>query len=215
MIRDYELIIFDWDGTLANSIDWIVDCLLFVAEDQNLVKPSEQACKDIIGLSLSKAMLTLFPNINELEKIKMVESYRRRYLAKPITQNDLFLDTLPVLQELMRLGKTLAIATGKGQQGLDRAVDGTKTRHFFQHFRCADVMKSKPSPHMLFDIMDVSQISPEKTIMIGDSSLDLIMANNAGVASIGVTTGAHSERVLTDCRPLCCINNLKELFEDQ
>jgi len=214
MIRDYELIIFDWDGTLANSIDWIVDCLIYVAEELNLVKPSEQACKDIIGLSLSQAMLTLFPSMTELEKVRMVEAYRRRYQAKPITQNDLFLDTLPVLQELMRLDKTLAVATGKGQQGLDRAIDGTRTRHFFQYLRCADVMESKPSPHMLFDIMEASQISPEKTIMIGDSSLDLKMANNAGVASIGVTTGAHSEKVLAEHQPLYCINNLKELFKD-
>lgn len=214
MINDYELVVFDWDGTLANSIDWIVDCLLFVAEQQNLVKPSEQACKDIIGLSLSQAMLTLFPTINDQAKVRMVEAYRRRYMSKAITQNDLFLDTLPVLQELMRSGKTLAIATGKGQQGLDRALDGTDTRHFFQYMRCADVMESKPSPHMLFDIMQVSGISPEKTIMIGDSSLDLIMANNAGVASVGITTGAHSATVLNAENPLRCINNLKELFED-
>ncbi|MEW5008438.1 MAG: HAD-IA family hydrolase [Cycloclasticus sp.] len=214
MINDYELVVFDWDGTLANSIDWIVDCLLFVAEQQNLVKPSEQACKDIIGLSLSQAMLTLFPTINDQAKVRMVEAYRRRYMSKAITQNDLFLDTLPVLQELMRSGKTLAIATGKGRQGLDRALDGTDTRHFFQHMRCADVMESKPSPHMLFDIMQVSGISPEKTIMIGDSSLDLIMANNAGVASVGITTGAHSATVLNAEKPLRCINNLKELFED-
>jgi len=213
MIKNYDLIVFDWDGTLANSIDWIVDCLMFVAQEQNLVKPTEQACKNIIGLSVSQAMLVLFPKINEDVKVAMVNSFRRRYLLKSVTPNDLFLDTLPVLKELLKLNKTLAIATGKGKLGLDRALDGTATRHFFQHLRCADVMESKPSPHMLFDIMQASKISADKTIMIGDSSLDLVMANNAGVASVGVTTGAHSYDVLTECAPLRCVDNLMELLE--
>ncbi|MEO1963530.1 MAG: HAD-IA family hydrolase [Cycloclasticus sp.] len=213
MIRDYDLIVFDWDGTLVDSIDWIVDCIQHVAEEQNLVKPDEQSCKDIIGLSLSEAMLQLFPAISDADKLAMVELYRTRYLAKGSSGNDLFLDVMPALTTLKKMNKTLAIATGKGRQGLDRGLDGTGIRSFFKYFRCADTMKSKPSPHMLFDIMEESNIQPEKTLMIGDSTLDLIMANNAGVASIGVTTGAHSHEELKQHAPLACINNLMELFK--
>ncbi len=213
MITDYDLIVFDWDGTLVDSIDWIVDCIQHVAEEQNLVKPDEQSCKDIIGLSLSEAMLKLFPATSDADKLAMIELYRTRYLAKGSSGNDLFLDVIPVLTTLKTMNKTLAIATGKGRQGLNRGLDGTGIRSFFDYLRCADTMKSKPSPHMLFDIMKESNIEPSKTLMIGDSTLDLIMANNAGVACIGVTTGAHSHEELKRHAPLACINNLKELFK--
>jgi phosphoglycolate phosphatase len=213
MITDYDLIVFDWDGTLVDSIDWIVECIQHVAETQNLVKPSEQSCKDIIGLSLSEAMLKLFPDISDDDKVAMVASYRQHYLAKGSSRNDLFLEARPVLEMLKQRGKTLAIATGKGQNGLDSGLDGTGIRSFFSYLRCADTMQSKPSPHMLFDIMDESNTLPEKTLMIGDSTLDLIMAKNAGVASIGITTGAHSYEELQKHEPVACINNLMELFE--
>lgn len=213
MISNYDLIVFDWDGTLANSIDWIVECIITVAEQQNLIVPTEQACKDVIGLSLPQAMQELFPTLSHNEKNRMVDAYRILYLAKAITPDDLFLDAIPVLNELQRMGKTLAVATGKGQSGLDRALDGTQIRTFFHQLRCADTMTSKPSPHMLFDIMQVTKHSAEKTIMIGDSILDLSMANNAGVASIGVTTGAHSREVLEQHRPIACVNKLIDIFE--
>ena len=212
MITDYELIIFDWDGTLVNSIDWIVDCIQEIADKHNFIRPTVQESKDVIGLSLSEAMRQLFPTINTVEKERLVEGYRRRYLSKEIIPNDLFLDTLPVLEELKRLGKTLAVATGKGQVGLDRSLDGTGLRHFFDELRCAETMQSKPSPHMLFDIMQATKIKAEKTLMIGDSILDLQMANNAAVASIGVTTGAHSRARLEEHQPKACIDTLTELF---
>jgi len=212
MITDYDLIVFDWDGTLVDSIDWIVECIQDVADDQNLIKPSKQACKDVIGLSLSEAMLQLFPDISDEDKAAMVASYRTSYVAKGISKNDLFLDALPVLDALKKMNKTLAIATGKGQAGLDRGLDGTGVRDYFEHLRCADNMQSKPSPHMLFDIMKESQVEPEKILMIGDSTLDLIMAKNAGVASIGVTTGAHSLETLNEHASIGCISRLSELL---
>ena len=213
MIDDFDLIVFDWDGTLVDSIDWIVDCIQVVADDLSLDQPSKQACKDIIGLNLSEAMLALFPNLSNDEKKSMVASYRTLYLAKGISSEDLFLDALPVLHELKNLNKTLAVATGKSQTGLDRGLDGTGVRSFFDHFCCGDIMQSKPNPHMLFDIMEKSGVSPNKTLMVGDSTLDLIMAQNACVASIGVSTGAHSREALAQYNPIACIDNLKELLE--
>jgi len=213
MMTDYDLIIFDWDGTLVDSIDWIVECIQSITELQNLEKPSKQACKDIIGLSLSEAMLTLFPGLSDDAKVDMVAAYRKIYLQKKISSKDLFTEALPTLNKLKQMDKTLAIATGKGQAGLDRSLDGTGLRTYFDYLRCAENMQSKPSPHMLFDILEESGVEPDRAIMIGDSSLDLQMANNAGVSSIGVTTGAHSHEVLSKHAPIACINNLMELFE--
>ncbi|ORU92919.1 MAG: hydrolase [Cycloclasticus sp. symbiont of Bathymodiolus heckerae] len=213
MISDYDLIVFDWDGTLVDSIDWIVDCIQYVAKVEELPKPTEQACKDIIGLSLSNAMLVLFPDITEVTKASMVASYRTRYLSKNTSGGDLFTGVIPVLQMIKEQGKLLAVATGKGQSGLDRGLDGTGIRSFFDYLRCAENMQSKPSPHMLFDIMEESNIEPARTLMVGDSTLDLIMANKAGVASIGVTTGAHSYEKLMQEAPLACISNLVELIK--
>ena len=128
MITQYDLIIFDWDGTLVDSIDWIVECIQIIAKHQGIDQPSQQACKDIIGLSLSEAMVTLFPELSDDEKIAMVAAYREVYLAKKISTKDLFVDTLPTLEKLKQMGKTLAVATGKGQSGLDRSLDGTGDR---------------------------------------------------------------------------------------
>ena len=213
MITDYDLIIFDWDGTLVDSIDWIVDCIQKISDLQGLEQPSKQACKDIIGLSLSQAMLTLFPGLSDEAKVTMVAAYRDTYLEKKISSKDLFADALPALNKLKKMDKTLAIATGKGQTGLDRSLDGTGLRSYFEYLRCAETMQSKPSPHMLFDILEESGVNPDRALMIGDSTLDLIMAEKAGIASIGVTTGAHSYNLLAQHAPIACINNLMELFE--
>ena len=212
MIKNYELFVFDWDGTLVDSIDWIVECIQQMAQLQDFELPTKQQCKDVIGLSLSQAMWALFPDINEEQKSAMVNAYRQKYMTKDVSEDDLFSDALPVLQELKNMNKTLAIATGKGQMGLDRSLDGTGIRSFFDYLRCAEKMQSKPSPHMLFDIMQESGVEPDKVLMIGDSTLDLAMAKNAGVASIGVTTGAHSYEVLKEHAPIACINNLSEIF---
>lgn len=213
MITDYDLIIFDWDGTLVDSIDWIVDCIQKISDLQGLEQPSKQACKDIIGLSLSQAMLTLFPGLSDEAIVTMVAAYRDTYLEKKISSKDLFTDALPTLNKLRQMDKTLAIATGKGQTGLDRSLDGTGLRSYFEYLRCAETMQSKPSPHMLFDILEESGVNPDRALMIGDSTLDLIMAKKAGIASIGVTTGAHSYNLLAQHAPIACINNLMELFE--
>jgi len=214
MISNYELIVFDWDGTLVDSIDWIVDCVQYASEQEGFEKPSDQACKDIIGLSLANAMLTLFPKISEQTKESMVESYRTRYLSKTVvSRNDLFSSARPVLELIKEQGKLLAVATGKGRQGLDRGLDDTKTREFFDCLRCADTMESKPSPHMLFDIMKETGLEASKVLMVGDSTLDLMMANSAGVDSIGITTGAHTYDVLMQEKPIACISDLLELIK--
>lgn len=212
MIKNYDLIVFDWDGTIINSIDWIVDCLMHVGVHFEQEVPSEQSCKDIIGLSLSKAMTTLFPSVDEQMTVDMVAVYRQRYMSKAVTESDLFEDAKTVLNALQNQNKTLAVATGKGRSGLDRALDGTKTRHFFQELRCADTMASKPNPQMLFDIMQSTGIAAERTLMIGDSTLDLLMAQKAEVDSIGITTGAHNQNQLMVHQPIACIERLNELL---
>lgn len=212
MIKDFELIIFDWDGTLANSIEWIVECIIEISSELGYLVPSEQACRNIIGLSLGDAMKKLFPHITKQQEQQMVEHYRVKYIAKKITPDDLFIDTQEVLLHLKNAGKCLAVATGKGQSGLDRAMAGTGLGHYFDEMRCANERLFKPEPKMLFEIMEATQIPADKTIMIGDSTIDLEMANKAGVASIGVTTGAHTRDQLITQQPMACVDNLIEIL---
>jgi phosphoglycolate phosphatase len=213
MNKRFDLIIFDWDGTLVDSIDWIVSCLQIAAKAHDCHIPTPQAAKNIIGLSIDKAITELFPTISLVTAQSLVEHYRQAFFSKQMSPDDLFSGVYTMLNELKQAGYYLAVATGKNRQGLDYALQATQTREFFCTSRCADETSSKPHPKMLEEIMQQMNIKAARTVMVGDSSHDLQMANKANISAIGVACGAHSTATLQAYQPLLCLKKTTELLE--
>lgn len=209
----FDLLIFDWDGTLVDSIDWIVHCVQSAAESCDCAVPPPQAAKDIIGLSIQEAMNTLFPDADSAIQKQMISHYNQLFFSKQTTAEDLFAGVEQMLIELKQTGYQLAVATGKSRAGLDKVMQGTGLADLFCITRCADETASKPHPLMLEQIMQHTGISPERTLMIGDSIHDLQMAQNAQISAIGVTCGAHSAEILQQYQPLFCLEQTTELLE--
>ena len=208
----FDLLIFDWDGTLYDSIGWIVECLQFAALAQGLPMPSDALAKSVIGLSISEAMEAMCPGSSPAQVQALVGHYRRHYHTRPTTADGLFEGVPMLLGALRSRGCQLAVATGKNRNGLDHALAATGMGGYFQATRCADETASKPHPRMLFQIMEELRASPERTLMIGDSLHDLRMADNAGVAAVAVGCGANSLEELATLNPLVSLEATYELL---
>jgi phosphoglycolate phosphatase len=193
----FDLIIFDWDGTLINSIDWITNCLQHAAVQYDCPVPEAQAAKDVIGLSINKAMQTLFPEVGEQMQKQLVACYSQKYFSKQISRDDLFPGVYEMLVQLNKTGYQLAVATGKTRAGLQEALQATGTEELFCITRCADETASKPDPRMLREIIQHTHTAKERSLMVGDSIHDLQMAHNAHISAIAVSCGAHSAESLT------------------
>jgi len=213
MKNRFDLIVFDWDGTLVDSVDWIVHCLKKAAGDQGCVIPKEQDVKDIIGLSLYKALDKLFPDLDETAQQRMVASYSEAFFSKKITKEDLFVGVNDMLLTFKQAGYQLAVATGKSRHGLDKAMLGTGLENFFNITKCADETASKPSPDMLDAIVREMNVSKERVVMVGDSTHDMQMAINAGIPSIAVLCGANSQEQLQQYNPLLNLQQTTELLK--
>ncbi len=212
MKNRFDLIIFDWDGTLVNSIDWIANCLQQAAGQCGVAIPEAQAAKDVIGLSLNKAMQALFPETDPQTQTQLVASYSQHYRSKPISPEDLFPGVYDMLAHLKETGYQLAVATGKSRAGLQQALNATGTEELFCITRCSDETASKPDPKMLHEIIQHTHAAKERTLMIGDSIHDLQMALNAPISSIAVSCGAHSAELLQQYHPLLCLQQPTELL---
>jgi phosphoglycolate phosphatase len=211
MNRRFDVLIFDWDGTLVDSIDWIVACLQSGAEEAGFTPPEAAAARSVIGLSLAEALHRLFPGVTDARLATLVEAYRRHYFGRETTAGDLFEGVPETLSSLRDSGYRLAIATGKARTGLDRALRATGMSTLFDATRCADETASKPHPAMLNEIMESLRATPERALMIGDSVHDSTMAANAGIAFVGVTCGADNEDALAASNPLACVSLVSEL----
>ena len=212
MKNSFELIIFDWDGTLINSIDWITHSLQFAAEHCKLPVPDSQSAKDVIGLSIKKAMQALFPGADEEAQNQLVSYYSREYHSKQISKSDLFPGVYDMLEQLRQEGKRLAVATGKNRAGLQHALQATETEHLFCTTRCADETASKPDPKMLHEIIEHTRIAHDRAIMVGDSIHDLQMARSADIRFVAVACGAHSEALFQPHNPLLCLQQPAQLL---
>jgi phosphoglycolate phosphatase len=212
MKNRFDLIIFDWDGTLINSIDWITHCLQNAAVQCNCSIPESQAAKDVIGLSINKAMQTLFPEADEQTQAQLVTCYSQNYFSKRISQDDLFPGVYEMLVQLNEAGYQLAVATGKNRVGLQEALQATGTKELFCITRCSDETASKPDPKMLREIIQHTNAAKERALMVGDSIHDLQMALNAHISAIAVSCGAHSEEFLQQYNPLLCLRQPTELL---
>jgi phosphoglycolate phosphatase len=212
MKNKFDLIIFDWDGTLINSIDWITHCLQNAAAQCDCPIPEPQAAKDVIGLSIKKAMHALFPEADEQTQEQLLACYSQKYISKQINRDDLFPGVYQMLVQLKETGYQLAVATGKTRAGLQHALQATETEDLFCITRCADETASKPDPRMLREIINHINAANERTLMVGDSAHDLQMALNAHISAIAVSCGAHTEAFLQQYNPLLCLQQPAELL---
>ena len=204
----HPLIIFDWDGTLMDSIDKIVLCMQQAAKIQQQVVPTEQAVKNIIGLSLLKAMQQLFPSLLLSQQASLVEAYREQYNTMHHIDTPFYDGIAELLTHLKVQGYVLAVATGKGRNGLNGMMQKTNTEHLFSATICADESNSKPDPSMIHSLLKELDFSPSQALMIGDSSYDLDMAANAGVKSLGVSYGVHGRDKLMLSNPIAVVDCL-------
>ncbi|MCC4117842.1 HAD-IA family hydrolase [Aromatoleum toluclasticum] len=195
MAKRFDLIVFDWDGTLMDSAAAIVNAILAASRDLNMPEPSEARARHVIGLGLVDALRHAVPDLSESDYPRMVERYRYHYLAQD-HELSLFPGAYAMIEELSVAGRMLAVATGKSRLGLNRALEHSGLGPFFHATRCADECFSKPHPAMLEEIMDELGVARDRTLMVGDTTHDLQMAKNAGVAGLGVAFGAHPRAAL-------------------
>lgn len=212
MRSPYELLIFDWDGTLMDSAAAIAEAIQAACADLDLPVPPTAQARYVIGLGLTDAMRHILPDLPETEYPRIVERYRLHFLKRD-GGTTLFAGAREMIEDLRDCGYMLAVATGKSRRGLDRALEGTGLRGYFDATRCADEGFAKPHPGMLMTILDTLATSSDKALMIGDTTHDLTMANAASVAAAAITHGAHEREALAQCQPLVMVNNLQELRE--
>jgi phosphoglycolate phosphatase len=190
MGRAYDVVVFDWDGTLADSTGPIAQCMQAACRDLGLNVPTLAAAQHVIGLGLEDALARLVPELPPSAYGRLVEAYRRNYFARPVP-HPLFEGIGALLDELADRGVALAVATGKSVAGLQRSLAETGLGGRFQALRTADVTAPKPDPLMLQEISWELDVPPEWMLMVGDTAYDLEMASRAGAAAVGVSYGAH------------------------
>jgi len=208
--KQFDLIVFDWDGTLMDSTSAIVKCIQASARDLGLPIPHDDDASHVIGLGLHEAMQAVMPNIDPAFYPRMVERYRIHYLSKH-HELVLFDGVRDMLNELSQEGYFLAVATGKSRVGLNRAMNAVGLLSLFDATRCADETFSKPHPAMLQELTRELGQDLKRTAMVGDTTHDLLMANNAGAAAIAVEYGAHPVDQLQSCRPLYSAQTVAQL----
>lgn len=210
-MRDpFELLIFDWDGTLMDSAAAIAEALQAACADLDLPVPPTSEARYVIGLGLTDAMKHILPDLPNSEYPKVVDRYRVHFLKRD-GGTTLFDGAREMIEDLRECGYMLAVATGKSRRGLDRALQDTGLHGFFDATRCADEGFTKPHPGMLVTILDTLATPAEKAVMIGDTTHDLTMANSAGMAAVAITHGAHERGALAGCEPLIMVENIREL----
>jgi phosphoglycolate phosphatase len=208
--KQFDLIVFDWDGTLMDSTATIVKCIQASAKDLGLPMPDDNAAAHVIGLGLQEAMEVVLPDIDPKYYPRMVERYRYHYLAKGHDLT-LFDGVQEMLAELSQQGYFLAVATGKSRVGLNRALDAVKLLSLFDATRCADETFSKPHPAMLQELTRELGQDIKRTVMIGDTTHDLQMAVNAGAAAVAVQYGAHPPDQLQALNPMYSASSVQDL----
>jgi len=210
MGKRFELIVFDWDGTLMDSAGTIVACIQAAAVDIGFPPPAEERARHVIGLGLHEALRYALPDLEEGRHVELADRYRHHYLSQD-HELMLFAGADQLVRDLAVAGFMLAVATGKSRKGLDRAMAISGLGDCFHGSRCADECHSKPHPQMLEELMEEFGVPPSLTLMIGDTTHDLEMARNAGVASLAVSYGAHGRDALAALAPLHCADSVAEL----
>jgi phosphoglycolate phosphatase len=208
---DYKLLIFDWDGTLCDSIGRIVESMHAASTRSGFELRDDLAVKGIIGLGLPEAIRTLYPHIGDHELVAFRQHYADHYIDLESTPSPLFEGVVQSLEAFRAEGYHLAVATGKARRGLDRVLKANGWEDYFDITRAADETASKPHPLMLEQIIAHCGVSPRQALMVGDASFDLMMARNAGMDSVAVSYGAQSAQALQAYEPRLTIDRFSEL----
>ena len=210
--QQFDLIVFDWDGTLSDSTAMIARCIQASCADLGLPVPSDRDASYVIGLGLRDALMHAAPTLPQERYGELALRYRTHYLAR---QHDLSLfdGALALLEELRQRRHLLAVATGKSRAGLDDALATTRLHGLFNATRTADETAPKPHPLMLQELMAETGIEPKRTLMIGDTTHDLQLAANAGVAAVAVSYGAHPVEDMRRHAPLFVAHTPQQLHQ--
>ncbi len=210
--RRFDLIAFDWDGTLFDSTQVIVRCIQRAVADVGGTVPSDKAAAYVIGMGLMQALAHAAPDVPESKYPELGRRYRDHYSSH---QNDLALfdGVLPLLADLKARHHCLAVATGKSRRGLDEVLRTVELRSVFDGSRTADETAGKPDPRMLRELMAEFGTEPRRTLMVGDTTHDLQMALNAGCTSVGVSYGAHEPDAFDSLQPLFVAHSVPQLHQ--
>ena len=208
--RQFDLIVFDWDGTLFDSTALIARCIQAACADLSTRVPSDRDASYVIGMGLIDALAHAAPELPPERYREMADRYRHHYFG---AQHEIviFDGTLEMLTALKDRKHLLAVATGKSRRGLDDVLRTSALKGMFDATRTADETASKPDPRMLLELMDELQVDPQRTLMIGDTTHDLQLAANAGVARIGVSYGAHDHNAFAEFSPLHVAHSIADL----
>lgn len=214
MLANYDLYIFDWDGTLMDTTQTIVDATTHACRELGLNVISDNLARSIIGKSFINVIADIVPELrNNPELLQKFTAIYEQYLNDHTNDNPLFSYVEEMLNKLTVSGKTLAVATGRSRVMLDDILQHTGYGKYFLLTKTACECFSKPHPQMIEEILDFTGIDKTKTIMIGDTSHDIHMAHNAGVTAVGVCHGAQSRAELERCNPEYLVNDIRELFQ--
>jgi phosphoglycolate phosphatase len=210
--RRFDLIAFDWDGTLFDSTALIARCIQSACADIGTAVPSDEDARYVIGLGLTDALQHAAPGLSSERYAELAVRYRHHYFAR---QHEivLFDGTLAMLEALKARNYWITVATGKSRRGLDEALSSVALKGVFDGSRTADETASKPDPLMLHQLMREFGVEPDRTLMIGDTTHDLLMARNAGTACVGVSYGAHEPASFADYAPLHVAHSVQDLSD--
>lgn len=210
MSRRFDLIIFDWDGTVMDSTAVIARSIQSASQDLALPVPSDEVARHVIGLGLDQALRYAVPDCEPHRHMDLVARYRYHFFSQE-NEMPLFDGAEALVQELRDEGYFLAVATGKNRNGLDRALKASNMAQYFHSTRTADQTVSKPDPTMLHEILDELDVKVERALMVGDTTHDLQMAINAGMASLAMSHGAHPPEQLLELKPLALLHDFAGL----
>jgi phosphoglycolate phosphatase len=214
--RRFDCITFDWDGTLFDSTAIIVRCIQEAVREVGGTVPSDAQASYVIGLGLMQALAHAAPDVPKEKYPALGEAYRKHW-ALHVDDVSFFPGTMPMLLSLQKRGHKIAVATGKSRRGLDdvllRELEGIKLSTLFDASRTADQTAGKPDPLMLHELLEELDVKPERMLMIGDTTHDLLLARNAGVASVGVSFGAHAHEAFAPYSPLFVAHSMRELHD--
>ena len=212
LARRYDLIVWDWDGTIMDSTPTIVQCIQQACRDLGFKEPDDSLASSVIGLGIHDSLRRAVPWIEPAHFSKLTERFRYHYLAKD-HELHLFKGVRDLLEKLRADGYLLGVATGKSRVGLDRSLQHHQLEHLFHETRTADESFSKPHPGMLLELSDALQVPMRRMLMIGDTTHDLDMAVNAGVDAVAVTYGAHPPDTLRESTSLAHVDDVPQLAQ--